>query len=66
MSDRLHEIMAEISVLHKELIISKKIENANEVFEFIEASSSDVQEHYLNLLLQYQCVLFQVFSYLSI
>ncbi len=53
MSDRLHEIMAEISVLHKELIISKKIENANEVFEFIEASSSDVQEHYLNLLLQY-------------
>ena len=53
MSDRLHEIIAEIGVLHKELIDSKKIEDANEVFEYIEDLESDVREHYLNLLLQY-------------
>lgn len=53
MSDRLHEIIAEIGVLHKELIQSKKIENANEVFNYIEDFDSDVREHYLNLLLQY-------------
>ena len=53
MSDRLHEIIAKIGVLHKELIQSKKIENANEVFNYIEDFDSDVREHYLNLLLQY-------------
>ncbi len=53
MSDRLHEIIAKIGVLHKELIQSKKIENANEVFNYIEDLDSDVREHYLNLLLQY-------------
>lgn len=53
MSDRLHEIIAEIGVLHKELIDSKKIDDANEVFEYIEDLESDVREHYLNLLLQY-------------
>ena len=53
MSDRLHEIISEISVLHKELIENKKIEDANEVFEYIKDVSSDVKEHYLDLLLQY-------------
>ncbi len=53
MSDRLHEIIAEIGVLHKELIDNKKIEDANEVFDYIEDFDSDVKEHYLNLLLQY-------------
>lgn len=53
MSDRLHEIIAEIGVLHKELIDNNKIKDANEVFEYIEDLPSDVREHYLDLLLQY-------------
>lgn len=53
MSDRLHEVIAQIGVIHRELIENKKIENANEVFEYIEDYDSDVKEHYLNLLLQY-------------
>jgi len=53
MSDRLHEIIAEIGVLHNELIQNKKIENANEVFEYIEDLDGDIKDHYINLLLQY-------------
>ncbi len=53
MSDRLHEIIAQIGVLHNELINNEKIKDANLVFEYIEDYDSDVQEHYLNLLLQY-------------
>ena len=53
MSDRLHEIMGEIGVLHKELVQSGKIDDANDVFDAIEDKDSDVQEHYLNLLLQF-------------
>lgn len=53
MSDRLHEIIAEIGVLHKELIENKKIEDANEVFDYIEDLDGDVKDHYINLLLQY-------------
>ena len=53
MSDRLHEIIAEIGVIHKELITSGKINNADEVFDYIEDLDSDTREHYLNLLLQY-------------
>jgi hypothetical protein len=53
MSDRLHEVIAEIGVLHRELIETKKINNADEVFEHIEDLDADVREHYLNLLLQY-------------
>ena len=53
MSDRLHEIIGEIGVLHSTLIENKKINCADEVFEFIEDYDSDIKEHYLNLLLQY-------------
>lgn len=53
MSDRLHEIIAEIGVLHNELIQNKKIEDAEEVFEYIEDLDGDVKDHYINLLLQY-------------
>jgi len=53
MSDRLHEIIAEIGVLHNELIQNKKINDANEVFDYIEDLDSDVKDHYINLLLQY-------------
>ena len=53
MSDRLHEIIGEIGVLHSTLIDNEKINNADEVFEFIENYDVDVKKHYLNLLLQY-------------
>ena len=53
MSDRLHEIIGEIGVLHSTLIDNEKINNADEVFEFIENYDEDVKKHYLNLLLQY-------------
>ena len=53
MSDRLHEMIGEIGVLHSTLIDNEKINNADEVFEFIENYDVDVKKHYLNLLLQY-------------
>ena len=53
MSDRLHEIMGEIGILHNNLIENKKITNADEVLEYIKNYEKDVQNHYLNLLLQY-------------
>ena len=53
MSDRLHEIIAEIGVLHKDLIDNKKIKDANEVFDYIEDLDGDIKDHYIDLLLQY-------------
>ena len=53
MSDRLHEIIGEIGVLHNQLLENKKIEDSKEVLEVIKKYDIDVQEHYLNLLLQY-------------
>jgi hypothetical protein len=53
MSDRLHEIMGQIGILHNDLLENKKIKDAKEVFEFIKDYDTDIQEHYLNLLLQY-------------
>ncbi len=53
MSDRLHEIIGQIGVLHNSVIENGKINDANEIFKVLEDYDSDVQEHYLNLLLQY-------------
>ena len=53
MSDRLHEIIGQIGILHNQLLENEKIKNADEVFEFIKSYDSDIQKHYLNLLLQY-------------
>ena len=53
MSDKLHEIIGQVAIIHDTLIQTNKISNAQEVFDFIEDYDSDVQEHYLNLLLQY-------------
>lgn len=53
MGDRIHEIIGEIGIIHNTLIETNKISNAEDVFEFIEDYDTDVQEHYLNLLLQY-------------
>lgn len=53
MSDRLHEIIAQVAMIHKDLQENQKINNANLVIEEIKTYSKDIQEHYLNLLLQY-------------
>ena len=53
MSDRLHEIIGQIGILHNQLLENEKIKNADEVFKFIKSYDSDIQKHYLNLLLQY-------------
>ena len=52
MGDRIHEIIGEIGIIHNTLTETNKILEAEEVFEFIEDYDTDVQEHYLNLLLQ--------------
>lgn len=53
MSGKIHEILAEIGVIHNEMLSKNIIKNADDVFEYIEDIDSDVKEHYLNLLLQY-------------
>lgn len=53
MSDRLHEIIAKIGIIHKTLIENKKIHKALDVLDYIEDYEEDVKEHYLKLLLQY-------------
>lgn len=53
LSDRLHEIIGQIGVLHNQLLENRKIEDSKEVLEFIKKYDIDVQKHYLNLLLQY-------------
>ena len=49
MSDRLHEVIAEIGVFHNELVKSGKIKDASLVFDYIESYDLDVQEHYLKI-----------------
>lgn len=53
MSDRLHEILGEISILHKQMIETQKIKDATLVLDELQSYESDVAEHYTNLLLQY-------------
>ncbi len=53
MGDRIHEIIGEIGIIHNKLIETNEISDVEKVFEFIEDYDTDVQEHYLNLLLQY-------------
>ena len=53
MSDRLHEIIAEIGSFHNEFLKDGTIKKAEDVFIAIEQKDTDIQEHYLNLLLQY-------------
>jgi hypothetical protein len=53
MSDRLHEIIAEVGMIHKTVLETNKIIDADEVLEYIEDYEDDTKEHYLVLLLQY-------------
>ena len=53
MSDRLHEIIAQIGVLHKDLLNSNKINDLLYVEETLAKSDNDVKEHYYGLLMQY-------------
>lgn len=53
MSERLHEIIAQIGVIHKTLLEDEKISDIDYVFDYIEGYEDDIREHYLMLLLQY-------------
>ena len=53
MSDRLHEIIAEVGIIHKTLLETQKIDDVEYVLDYIDTYESDVKEHYLTLLLQY-------------
>ena len=53
MSDRLHEIIAEVGMIHKELLKDEKIDDIEYVLEYVNNYENDVKEHYLTLLLQY-------------
>ena len=46
LSDRLHEIIGQIGVLHNQLLENRKIEDSKEVLEFIKKYDIDVQKHY--------------------
>jgi len=53
MSDRLHEIIAEVGIIHKTLLETQKIDDIEYVLDYMEAYDSDVKDHYLTLLLQH-------------
>ena len=53
MSERLHEVLAEVGVIHRTLLADEKINDAEYVLDYIENYEDDVKEHYLTLLLQY-------------
>ena len=53
MSDRLHEIMAEVGMIHKTILETNKVTDGDYILEYIEDYEDDIKEHYLTLLLQY-------------
>jgi len=53
MKDRLHEVIAQIGVIHNELINNNTIFDLEEVYEKLNTCEEDVKEHYLGLLMQY-------------
>ena len=53
MSERLHEILAEVGIIHRTLLGDEKINNVEYVLDYVETYEEDVKEHYLTLLLQY-------------
>lgn len=53
MSERLHEIIAQVSIIHKTLLEDGKINDVDYVLDYIENYEDDIKEHYLTLLLQY-------------
>lgn len=53
MSDRLHEILGEVGIIHKKILNEQKIEDFDYVVQFLEEYEEDVTDHYMKLLLQY-------------
>ena len=53
MKDRLPEVIAQIGIIHKELIKNNTIFDLEEVYEILNKCEEDVKEHYLGLLMQY-------------
>ena len=53
MNDRLHEIIAEVGIIHKMLLDENKLNDLDYIMDYIDVYDEDVKEHYLRLLLQY-------------
>lgn len=53
MSDRLHEIIAQIGVLHNEFLKNGKIEDVDIILDELANEQEDLLDHYCKLLLQY-------------
>lgn len=53
MNERLHEIIVEISQIHKEILKQGLQSSVAQVEAFIKKRDADIKEHYLNLLMQY-------------
>ncbi|MFA7569665.1 MAG: hypothetical protein WCY75_00275 [Sulfurimonadaceae bacterium] len=53
MSDRLHEIIAQVAMLHEHFTNKKELHNLDKIEQRLELEEEDVKEHYLTLLMQY-------------
>ncbi|WP_419770030.1 MAG: hypothetical protein ACNI3C_11940 [Candidatus Marinarcus sp.] len=53
MSERLHEIIAEVAVLHEHFENKNILHDLEKIQEKLETVESDVKEHYYKLLMQY-------------
>jgi len=53
MNDRLHEILAQCSIIHQKNIDTGIIKDLDAIEETLSTQPEDVKEHYLKLLLQY-------------
>lgn len=53
MSDRLHEIIAQVAMLHEHFTNRKELHNLDKIEQRLELENDDVKEHYLKLLMQY-------------
>ncbi|MCP4969008.1 MAG: hypothetical protein GY932_00250 [Arcobacter sp.] len=53
MKDRLHEIIAEVAMIHETLLNNNQLCDVDYVLDFVNNYEEDIKEHYLKLLLQY-------------
>lgn len=53
MSDRLHEIIAQVAILHEHFENRNELHDLEKIEKRLEDAEDDVKEHYLTLLMQY-------------
>lgn len=53
MNDRLHEIIAQVAILHEHFENRRELHNLELIEKRLEEVDEDVKEHYLTLLMQY-------------